>query len=229
MRAVGYLRVSTDEQSASGLGLDAQRAAIVAAAARAKLELVHVFADEGVSGSVAPLERPELARALEQLRRGELLLVAKRDRLGRDLVQVALLERELRRRGVRVVSAAGEGTENDDPSSLLQRRIVDVFAEHERDVIRSRTRAALRAKRARGERAGAVPFGFVALEGGRLVEDLDEQKALAFMREKRASGAGWKAIARALRASSFRPKRAKAWSPSSVRSILATDARHKGA
>lgn len=225
-RAFGYLRVSTAEQAESGLGLAAQRAAVDAAAARLHLELVQVLADEGVSGALPPRERPELARALAELVRGDVLLVARRDRLGRDLLQVLALERDLEERGVRIVSAAGEGTENDEPGSKLMRRMLDAFAEYERDMARDRTRKSLRAARARGSRAGTVPFGYRTGEDGRLLEDEDEQRALRLMAERRAAGDGYVRVCRALEAAGFRP-RGKRWHANGVRSILRTHERYR--
>ena len=83
-RAVGYIRVSTDQQRDSGLGLDAQRAAIQQAASRHQLTVADVFADAGLSGSLRIEDRPALADTLNALRRGDTLIVAKRDRLARD-------------------------------------------------------------------------------------------------------------------------------------------------
>lgn len=226
MRAIGYLRVSTDEQRVSGLGLEAQRSSLAAAAKRLGLELAQVHADEGLSGSLPPAQRPGLMAALVALGKGDVLLVAKRDRLARDVLEVGLLERELRRKRARVVSAAGEGTESDDPSSLLQRGIVDLFAEHERQMIRARTKAALRAKRARGERAGALPFGFALGADGKLVDVPEEQVALLLMKTHRLAGESLRAIARLLTERGYRP-RGRAWHASSVRSIIETDARRR--
>lgn len=75
------------------------------------------------------------------------MIVAKRDRLGRDLIGVAMIERSVMRKGARIVSAAGEGTEGTDAGAPMQRQILDVFAEYERRLIGQRTKAALRAKR----------------------------------------------------------------------------------
>lgn len=228
-RLFGYLRVSSDEQAKSGLGLEDQRRAITAAATRVKLPLATVEADEGLSGDLPVDERPGIMAVLGKLKRGDALLVAKRDRVARDHIEIGLLERELRRRGVRILSAAGEGTEGDfdDPSAALQRDIHDVFAAHELRLIRARTKAALRMKRARGERAGALPFGFVvADDGDKLIEVPEEQEALRKMLLWKHEGASYGEIARRLESGSVKPKTGKKWYPSSVRSILLTTERH---
>lgn len=226
MKAIAYLRVSTDEQAASGLGLDAQRTAIAAAAKRLALDVAQVHADEGVSGSLEPRKRPGLSAAIAELGAGDVLLVAKRDRVARVGIDIQVLERDLRERDVRIVSAAGEGTENDDPASRLMRWILDGFAQYELDQIRDRTKKALRAARDRGARAGSIPFGY-RLEGELLVEEPEEQRAIARILLLRAQAKGFKAIAKALKDEGFRP-RGIAWRPSSIRSILATGRRRGG-
>jgi DNA invertase Pin-like site-specific DNA recombinase len=155
-RAIGYIRVSTEQQADSGLGLEAQQTNIAGAALRLGLELSRTFVDAGTSGSLAIEDRPVLLDAVATLRRGDVLLVAKRDRLGRDVIAVAMIERLIAKRGARVVSAAGEGTDSDDPAALLMRRLIDSFAEYERALIAARTRAALAAKRRRGERVSGL-------------------------------------------------------------------------
>src|SRR5665647_1701968 len=82
---VAYVRVSTTEQAESGAGIAAQREAIEAYAARAGLSVDHWLTDPGVSGSVAPLERPALGEALSILGgcKAGALLVAKSDRIAR--------------------------------------------------------------------------------------------------------------------------------------------------
>jgi DNA invertase Pin-like site-specific DNA recombinase len=114
MRAIGYQRASTEQQCESGLGLDAQRRAIEQAAQRHGLALVAVYEDAGLGGSKGIEDRPGLLDAVNALKRGDVLLVAKRDRLGREVVAMALIERLISRKGARVPSAAGEGTESDE-------------------------------------------------------------------------------------------------------------------
>jgi DNA invertase Pin-like site-specific DNA recombinase len=75
------------------------------------------------------------------------------------------------------------------------RTILDGAAQYERALIRQRTRAALAAKRARGERAGAVPFGYrLADDSARLVPEPDEQRMIARVRELRAAGRSLRGI-----------------------------------
>lgn len=195
-RALGYRRVSTHEQSQSGLGLDAQAEAITRTASRLGLAVTATFDDLGVSGGLPLEDRPGLLTALDGLRRGDTLIVAKRDRLGRSVLNVAMIERLVERKGCRVLSCAGEGTDDDGPTSVLMRSIVDAFAQYERAVIRSRTRAALAALKARGCRAGNLPFGYNVAEDGRtLVPHPEEQRALTRLRDLRAAKLSCRAVA----------------------------------
>ena len=211
-RAYGYLRVSTDAQADSGLGLEAQRSAITAAAARLGLDLGDVFTDAGVSGALELEDRPGLFAAVNALKRGDTLLVAKRDRLGRDVVAVAMLERLTARKGARIISAAGEGTEGTDAASMLQRRILDAFGEYERLIIGQRTKAALKAKRDRGERAGNIPFGYSLNADGRTLDaNADEQHVIGLLRELKAADYTLRQIADELNRQGFTTRRGTAW------------------
>lgn len=220
-QAIAYLRVSTAQQVESGLGLDAQRAAVTTAAARHGLPLGATFTDAGISGSAGLEDRPGLFAALGALRRGDALIVAKRDRLGRDMIAVAMIERLITRKGARVLSAAGEGTEGDDAGSLLQRRILDAFSEYERLIIGQRTKAALTAKKARGERVGNIAFGFQLAAGGTLTEHADEQQVLTRIHACRTAGYTLREIAEALNRQGLRTRRGGPWRHQYVAGLLA--------
>ncbi len=190
--AIGYLRVSTDEQK---LGPEAQRAQIAAWAAREGVEVASWHCDSGVSGGSDLSDRPALVAALGELRaaRAGVLVIAKRDRLARDVAVAATIERAAKACGAKVLSA--DGTANgDSPADAFMRTMLDGAAAYERALIRARTKAALQAKRARGERAGAVPFGFSADEGGRLIPHEGEQKIIALVRKYRGEGVPLRAI-----------------------------------
>lgn len=193
--AVAYIRVSTEDQT---LGPDAQRAALTAWAQRAGVEIVAWFEDRGVSGVAAIDRRPGLLAAIDALAEhgAGLLAVAKRDRLARDVVAAAMIERMAERVGARVTSAAGEG-EGDDPASKLMRTMIDAFAQYEAAIIKARTRAALQVKKTRGEVwNGSLPYGTTrAADGAHVEADADEAKVVAAIRDLAAAGWTCRAIA----------------------------------
>jgi len=185
--AVGYVRVSTEEQS---LGPDAQRAAIERWAASRGVRIAAVFEDHGISGGAPAEKRPGLLAALEALRvhNAGLLVAAKRDRIARDTVIAAMVEQAAGRAGAALTTADGS-SDGAGPEGQLMRGIVDVFAAYERGVIKSRTRAALAVKRTRGERTGQVPYGFrLAADGVHLEENGAETTVIRQIRALRAAG-----------------------------------------
>lgn len=197
--AIAYIRASTTEQH---LGPEAQRAAIVAWAAREGVTVASWHVDQGVSGAAEIAKRPALLAALADLRshRAGVLVVARRDRLARDVMAAAMIERLTVDAGARILSAAGEGTESDDPASCLMRAMCDAFSAYERALIAARTKAGLGAKRARGECVGEAPYGWRADASGRLVADDTEQAIIGHVRALRASGMTVRAIVAALQA-----------------------------
>lgn len=220
MRVIGYVRTSTDRQEISP---DAQRAAIEAwcAARGADLRAVHADVASGCAGIEA---RPGLTAALADLERGGVLLVAKRDRVARDVLVSAMVERLVERKGARVLACDGAG-EADGPEGQLMRRMLDAFAEFERAIIRQRTSAALAAKRARGERTGSVRYGYsLADDGTTLVPNDAEQAVLARITELSAAGRSLRAIAADLNEQGLRTRRGTAWKHDRVRQLINPEA-----
>ena len=221
--AVVYLRVSTDEQALHGMGLPAQEDACNQHAGRMGWDVRGIFRDEGVSASLPHAKRPGFLDAVAALERGDVLLVAKRDRIFRaDPMTNAMIEQTVESRRARIVSVAGEGTEDDDPSSVLMRRMIDAFAEYERLLIAARTRAALRAKARRSERVGQVPIGRRLHDDGRsLLVDPAEEAAIGPILQWRRDGRSLRWIARELTAEGVPAKRGgRAWRQSTIHSLL---------
>jgi site-specific DNA recombinase len=205
--AVAYIRVSTDKQD---LGPEAQLAAIGAWAAREGVTILERFEDVGVSGAADVEKRPGLAGALHSVRhnRAGWLAVAKIDRLARNAALASLIAGELSKSGAAVASADGVGNE-DTPESELIRGIFAQFAQYERSLIRARTKAALAAKKRRGEIVGQVPYGFrLAADGVHLEPDPTEQAVIERMRELRVRGLSYRQIVRELNAAGI-PARTK--------------------
>lgn len=143
---VAYYRVSTDRQGQSGLGLDAQRSAVADHVGRAG-EGSGIAAEFTEVESGKRKDRPELLRALATCRRlGAILVIAKLDRLARNVHFIAGIMES----GVEFVAC-------DNPhANKLMIHILSAFAEHEREVIGERTRAALLAAKARGVLLGVT-------------------------------------------------------------------------
>jgi DNA invertase Pin-like site-specific DNA recombinase len=218
---VPYLRVSTAKQGASGLGLEAQQAAIRAFLRTSDRLLCEPFV-EIESGRRA--DRPALAAALAKCRTtGATLLIAKLDRLSRDAHFLLGLDKA----GVDFVAA-------DMPTAnRLTVGIMALVAEEEARAISARTKAALTAARARGTKLGGVrpgqrpPTAQEAREGAiagaervRLVADHAAHRVLPRVAELRDGGASLATIAQTLSAEGFPTPRGGAWTATAVRRVL---------
>jgi len=220
MKIFAYLRVSTDQQVESGAGLASQRAACRQWAEKHGGLITEIFVEEGISGSTGLDKRPALLQAIAGLGNGDVLLVAKRDRLGRDPFAVAMIEAGVTRKKAKIVSAAGEGTDSDDPSSILMRRMIDAFSEFERNIIRGRTKSAMAAKKVKGERVGHIPFGFQLAEGNRIEPNPTEQAILSQIRELRIARMSIREIAKELNDRGIFNRNGKKWNHESVRNAM---------
>jgi DNA invertase Pin-like site-specific DNA recombinase len=192
--AVAYIRASKEEQK---LTADGQRASIEAWAAREGVQVSAWHIDQGVC-SVTPVdERPALVAALASVKehRAGVLVVAKRDRIARDVVISAMVGKAAKAAGAVIVSAAGEGN-GSSPADEMMRGVCDVFSQYERSLIRSRTVAALAAKRAKNEKTGGLcPYGFeLEADGIHLAPRADEQVIIRGVKELAASGFSQRSI-----------------------------------
>lgn len=238
MKLVAYLRVSTDEQAERGGGLDVQRAQLTVWAEREGHTLNRWESDEGISGSNGLDKRLALDRALQAIESGEVegLVVAKLDRLARDLEQQEWLLRRIWDHGGTVFSAvAAEADILSDPNDRtrkLVRQILGAIAEYERALITMRMRSGKELRRARGGYVGGtVPYGYDQVPDPNderktvLRENRSEQRAIGVMRKLRRDGASLRAIAAELDRRGYKPRSADRWSAAAVAKILArTDA-----
>jgi len=218
MRAIIYTRVSTDEQTRSGLGLEAQLRECREYVERQGGTVVAVLSDEGVSGGIHWAEREGLSKAFSMIGgTADTLVVWKRDRLARDELAAGMFDIDVHRKGGRILSAT-EGGNGKTDEDWFMRRILDIAAEYEKRKISARTKAALAAKRARGERVGHIPYGFAVVDGGQaLVEDDDEQRVIATAKAIRASGASWRRVASDLNAQGITNRPGRPWNHTNVR------------
>ena len=193
IKAVGYVRVSTEEQAREGLSLDAQEEKIRAYCTAKGWRLVRIYRDEGFSGK--DLNRPGLQSLIQDLRNNgiEAVVVAKLDRLTRSVRDLGYLIDDLFD-GVALASVE-ESLDTTTAGGRFVLNILGAVAQWERETIAERTRNTLRFKRERGEWVGRIPYGFKIGPDGRLVEDPEEIKNIQRMKRLRRRGRSYREIA----------------------------------
>ena len=226
MQIVSYLRVSTAKQGLSGLGMEAQRAAVAQFTAAGSHTLVAEFV-EVESGRKA--DRPQLAAALTSCRlHRATLVIAKLDRLARNVAFIA----NLMNGGVEFVAC-------DMPhANRLTLHLLAAIAEHEREMISQRTKAALQAAKARGVRLGNKNGAAALLDGCRLAAEgsavvrraraLQQAAAVApILAELSANALSCREMARALNHRGVPSPSGRSWYAEQVRRTrLGMEARH---
>lgn len=231
MKVAGYVRVSTERQL-DGLGLQVQEDTIRGWCRQHKHRLVGIHRDEGVSGSNGLEGRVGLPDALAQVSSGSVgaVVVARLDRLARDLVLQETLLAEVWRSGGEVWSCAGGESDlrddPDDPSRALIRQVLGAVSQYERAMIALRLRAGRARKAERGGYAGhgSPPYGSRSVSGELVGADA-ELEVLATMRGWRAAGVSVRQISDRLNAVGTPAKRGGRWHPMTVARALGRDGR----
>lgn len=216
MEYITYYRVSTDQQSRSGLGLEAQQAQVARFLQERPGTVIAAF-QEVESGKVN--NRPQLTEALSKARQtGARLLIAKLDRLSRNASFILGLKES----GVDFMAA-------DMPdANTLTVGIMALLAQQEREMISARTKAALQARKARGLKLGAALVGVNFTDegrhrSGRIRREAGRERtktARAVAMDGRKDGLSLAAIAARLNSYSLRTSRGGLWSARQVLRIL---------
>lgn len=224
-RAVGYLRVSTEEQAREGVSLEIQAERLRAYCAAAGLELVALVHEEGVSGSVPLSERPGGADLLRLMTENGVahVVALKLDRLFRDAADCLNQSRVWDNSGValHLLDLGGSSLNTGSAMGRMFLTMTAAFAELERNLISERTRTALHHKRAKGEAVGRAPRGLRILNG-RLIPDpeSDGRQMMRRAQTLRSTGLTLAAIAETLEREGFRPERGRRFYASTVRYLL---------
>ena len=208
--AVGYIRVSTDQQGERGYGLDAQAELVREEARRRGWHLQHVYVD--VASGKSTKRRPQYSQAVRDLSSGraQVLIVAKLDRLSRSLVDFAGLMAQSRREGWSI-DALDIGIDTSTINGELIANIIMALAQWERRIIGQRTGLALAQVKARGVKLGRPT--------------VVSPEAVAIIRAMRGSGASLRRVAAALNDTHIPTAQGgREWYASTVRAV---EARHK--
>jgi len=182
-----------------------------------------IFSDELKSGS--DLERDNLWLAIESLKRGDVLVVYKLDRLARGVYESYVIEHAIKKQGATFISSIGEGTWDDKPEDKLLRDILRALDEYIRIAGNARTSAAMKRHMRNGIRMGGkVPYGYIPdpTDKKRMIPNPDEQKVIQFVKNLKSNEPEISAreICRRLTAANFQP-RGKKWHHTIIPSMIA--------
>ncbi|MGV8123949.1 MAG: recombinase family protein [Candidatus Xenobiia bacterium LiM19] len=217
MKVIGYTRVSTEEQATSGVSLQAQVEKLRAYASCYDLEIVEIIEDGGQSAK--SLNRPGIQRALQMMRDGQAsgLLVAKLDRLTRSIVDLNTLISEYFSEKSKYQSTLFSVADQVDTRSAGGRLVLNVLmsvAQWEREAIGERTKAALNYKKSQGVKLGRPE---------KQITDPAEIKTINYIRELRAQGLTFRAIAATLDAEGYKTSRGGKWAPQTVKNLIESE------
>lgn len=219
--AVGYCRVSTDEQAREGVSLDAQADRITKWAELHEQPLVSIHRDEGISGKGMD-NRPGLLAAISAAKSSRAALVVySLSRLSRSTRDTIRISEELGKAGADIVSIS-ERIDTTTANGKLFFTIMAALAQFERETIAERTQMALDHKRSRGEALGNVPYGFKSSgRRGSVIPNEDEILTLRVMLiHANAFPGRYAAVTEMLNALDFRNRAGTPWDRGSIRRIV---------
>jgi len=218
IKAIGYIRVSTDEQAKEGVSLENQEAKIRAYCDLKDLDLLEIVQDAGISAK--NLRRPGVQKVLEmaQEKMVDAVVVYKLDRMFRSTVDALETTKQFDEWGVSFHSIK----ETIDTKSAMGKfffTLTAALAEMEREIIGERTRDVLQRKKANGEVYGHVPFGFKRFKGKLLAHEA-EQEIIQTVLGMRQKGLNYSRISRELNQMGLKTKKGNQWFPQTVKNVI---------
>ncbi len=203
-----YLRVSTEEQGKSGLGLDAQLDLCRRVASELNLEIVGVFEDV-ISGKTDPMEREGFTAAIKKAQSvGGRLMVAKLDRLGRDVYHISRFVN-----GFMVKNTPRLLIADNPNASEFEINIRASISQEERRLISERTKAALAIKKVQGAELGKAGRASALANASRTKAT---ESAIARAKQLLAQNYGYQKIAEVLNDEGYQTSRGSSWTKQSL-------------
>lgn len=227
-KAIGYIRVSTEEQGREGVSLEAQAEKIFKYAKWVGLNCA-LKKEEPITGTTRLAGRPMGRELLEMVGRGEVtdVIVTKQDRLCRDTIDCLTILRDWDEKVVLHIIDEGGVVDTSTPNGWMQVAMRAIIADYEVKNIRHRTLTALRHKKANGQVYGTVPYGYDNVDG-QLVENETEQGYIEMMRTWRDDDWTLMAIADELNKNRVPAKLGGPWYAQQVKNVLNYDREMKG-
>jgi len=217
-----YIRVSTEDQAESGLGMDAQRSKCKLMAQVKEWPEPTFYEDDGISGTKPVSRRPGLKRLVEDIMASKIhaVIIPSLDRLGRTARIIINLVEDFRVHNVSLVSCK-ESFDTSTPQGQLMLGIFAVLAQFERDLVSQRTTDALAERGKRdGEKGGRLPYGYRRSDAG-IVIDTEEAKVVRRIFRLHKEGRSLREIAADI-------SNGKQWAHTSIAEVLRNKDAYKG-
>jgi site-specific DNA recombinase len=219
MKAISYIRVSTEGQAVEGVSLANQAARIRGYATYRGFNLVAEIKDAGISGGINK-GRPGFVELLDRVEQGDIdvIILYSLERLSRDMLTLLALERLMDEHDCEIHTVEGQ-VDTSTPDGFMNFAMKAFLGEMERRQVKFRTRKALEFKRQSGKVFNHSPYGY-RREGAELVPDLTEQAVIRSVNELYQAGARLVDIVTRLNEQGTRTKHGKVWTPQQVKNLI---------
>ena len=219
MKAIGYVRVSTDKQVREGVSVENQVERIREFCERDNLDLVDIIRDEGISGG-KNRTRPGFVKLLETIETDEIdaVVLYSLERLSRDMLTILSLERYLDQFDVTLYTVEGK-IDTSTIDGWMSFSMKAFMGEMERRQVKSRTKKAMEHMKKNGRVVGDIPFGFKR-EGDLLVEIPEEQSIITRVNEMYSQGKNLSSITKKLNEDGITTRNGNGWDTTQVRRLI---------
>ena len=219
-KAIGYIRVSTQNQVDSGLSLSDQRQKIMQYADLNDLQVTEIIEDAGLSAKNTAREGLQRMLTAARNKETQAIIIYKLDRLSRNVIDTLALIKLLEKEDIAFHSIA-EKIDTKTATGKFFLTIIAALAEMERDLISERTIAALREKRRQNKLAGNIPYGWdLAEDKETLTENQKEQSVIKRIQQLSEKGLSLRKIISVLEKQGMKTKRGGKWQAQVVNTIL---------
>ncbi|NLE05894.1 MAG: recombinase family protein [Crenarchaeota archaeon] len=220
LRVVGYCRVSTENQKEDGT-IEIQVNAIKEYGIKNSLEIVQVFRDEGVSGSLS--NRPGLSAMFDFIEQNKIdaVVIWKLDRIARDLYIQEMILKKLADANVRILSLKENDLDSKEPMRVAFRQMVGIMSQLERAFITMRLSEGRKNKAKKGGYAGGCrPYGYSTFEGKLLIDTEQAEIVREIHKLRRNNHYSFRQIAKDLNDRGIPTQRGREWKAGTIHAIL---------
>lgn len=221
MKTVIYIRVSTSQQAAEGISLEAQKQRLLKYCEFNELDVISVISDEGLSGSNSNRQGYKDLMELVRTKQVEAVAVYSLSRFARNTIEVLKSIEVMNKNNIQFHSLT-EKIDTTSPTGRFFLTTLAALGQLEREQISERTKDALAHKKSKSERVGQIPFGYKLDEDGiHLIENEREQKIISLVLSLRKLGLTYKNIAAELEKRGLKSKANKVkWGATQIRNII---------